>query len=359
MDAFFAAVEERENPSLKQKALVIGGRPEGRGVVATANYVARTFGIHSAMSCAKAYRLCPQAVFIKPRITLYREVSLQMMDILRSFTDAIEPVSLDEAYLDVTKNTRNENSATRLAVEIRESIHRETGLTASAGIAPNKFLAKIASDMNKPNGQTTIAPDQVSRFLHELPIGKVPGVGKVTERKMHGLGVFTIGQLANFSESELRNNFGKTGSWFHSIARGIDERPVQPHRIVKSVGVEETFASDLESREELSEQLMTLTKRLAQRLERKGVLGKTHTLKITFSDFRKITRSKTIDQTISSAIDLFDVYHSLLQELENDHAPIRLLGVSVSNLNNRDDKQDSKENEQEIWPKQLKFVFLQ
>ncbi len=362
MDAFFAAVEERENPALKSQPLVIGGRPEGRGVVATANYIARTYGIHSAMSCAKAYRLCPQAVFVKPRIALYRDVSKDMMDVLKSFSDLIEPLSLDEAYLDVTENKHGEPSATRLATLIKSRIVEATGLTASAGVAPNKFLAKIASDMNKPDGLTTIAPHQIADFLQTLSVGKVPGVGKVTERKMHGLKIFTIGDLQKCSESQLTRDFGKTGAWFYSIARGVDERPVKPHRLAKSVGVEETFPSDLECRVELSEQLSLLCTRLANRLERKGVLGTTYTLKVTFNNFRKITRSRTISEYRSEADALFDIYQTLLLELGEDQPAIRLLGVSVSKLNNQEnqDKNGGSSSGSSIrtgLPEQLELPF--
>ncbi|MDH3349896.1 MAG: DNA polymerase IV, partial [Desulfobulbaceae bacterium] len=245
MDAFFASVEQRENPHLKGLPVIVGGNPHGRGVVSACSYEARTYGIHSAMSCAKARRLCPKAIFIRPHMERYKEVSQTIMAIFHETSSLVEPLSLDEAFLDVTINKKKNPSATLLAQELRSQIFRKTGLTASAGVSCNKFLAKIASDINKPDGITVITPEEVLPFIGKLPVRKFYGVGKVTERKMHALGIKTGGDLRRFQRSELLHYFGKSGIFFHDIVRGIDNRPIIAERSRKSIGSETTLSKDV------------------------------------------------------------------------------------------------------------------
>ena len=332
MDAFFASVEQRNDPQLQNKPVIVGGRPDSRGVVAAASYEARTYGVHSAMSCAQAYRLCPQAVFLPPRISVYRRVSRAILGILRNYTDLIEPLSLDEAYLDVTRNKKGIRYASTVAREIRETIFSYTGLTASAGVAPNKFLAKIASDVNKPNGMKIIQPHEVEAFLLPLPIRKVPGVGRVTEEKMLSLGISTIGHLKKRSLAELNHVFGKSGQWFFDVARGIDERPVIPHRERKSLGSETTFEEDLLDLSYLKEVTQSLSKKVSVVLQRKEILAKTVTVKVKYHTFEQITRSRTLGYPIDSETEIAQIAQELLLLTDAGREPIRLVGVSVSSL---------------------------
>ena len=248
MDAFFAAVEQRDNPELRGKPVIVGGDPGGRGVVATCSYEARRFGIHSAMSCARAYRLCPQARFVPPRFEAYRTVSLQIREIFHQYTDLVEPLSLDEAFLDVTDNKPAIQSATWVAQEILQKIKQVTGLTASAGVSYNKFLAKIASDMHKPDGLTVVTPEQAKAFIEVLPVRRFHGVGRVTEKRMQTLGILTGADLKKRPQQELDKNFGKAGQYYYQIARGIDLRPVLPNRVRKSIGKETTLSEDIADR---------------------------------------------------------------------------------------------------------------
>ena len=363
MDAFYASIEQRDNPEYGGRPLVVGGSPEGRGVVAAASYESREFGIRSAMSALQAKKLCPQVIFVRPRISAYREVSAQIMGIFREITELIEPLSLDEAFLDVTKNELGEASATLIAKRIKEEIKAKTNLTASAGVAPNKFLAKIASDMNKPDGLTVISPKLVETVLASLPVRKVPGIGAKTEKRLHELNIFTTADLRRRSREELTNFFGKTGAWFYDLSRGQDHRPVQAKRREKSVSVESTFASDLVDLDLLIEELAVLASKLEQRLERKGVQGRTVTLKVTYGDFSKATRSETAEEYIGDRDCIAKTAGRLLEKTEAGQRPIRLLGVGLSKLNT-DEQSDATvkdtvlEPAQEGGARQLVFPFF-
>jgi DNA polymerase IV len=296
MDAFFASVEQLDQPALRGLPVIVGGNPESRGVVAACSYEARAFGIHSAMPCYRAYRLCPQAVFLKPRMTRYQEVSKQIMTLFHRYTSLVEPLSVDEAFLDVTDNHLGEPSATRIAQAIRRTIYETTGLTASAGVSYNKFLAKIASGHRKPDGLTVIPPDRALAFIAALPIGKFYGVGRVTEKKMRAQGIRTGGDLLPFSRQELASLFGKSGLFFYDIARGLDQRPVEPVRVRKSIGTERTFSADILDFARVCGILSDLVQRLARHLEQKKTGGRTLVLKVRYSDFTTITRSRTTTQ---------------------------------------------------------------
>ncbi len=337
MDAFFASVEQRDFPEFRGKPLAVGGSKE-RGVVAAASYEARKYGVKSAMSSKMAYIKCPDIIFTKPRFDVYKEVSDQIQEIFRSYTDLVEPLSLDEAFLDVTHHKKGPPSATLIAQEIKAAIKAETGLTASAGISTNKFLAKVASDYDKPDGLFVILPEQVMSFIEKLPIEKFFGVGKVTARKMHNLGIRFGKDLQSFSKLELIRNFGKTGSYFHLISQGIDERPVRPDRIRKSVGAERTFETDILDRDELLEILDTIALILEERMRKGDHKGKTITLKIKYSDFKVITRSKTLNHSISNLSEITEHSHELMNSIESHPLGIRLLGIAVSNLDTKEEE---------------------
>ncbi|MCL4146502.1 UNVERIFIED_CONTAM: hypothetical protein GTU68_044244, partial [Idotea baltica] len=291
MDAFFASVEQRDNPELIGKPVIVGGNPDSRGVVAAASYEARKFGIHSAMSSSRAYKLCPNAIFIKPRFLIYKRISRMILGILKNYSDFVEPLSIDEAFLDVTRNKKGHYYASRVAKEIRAEIFSKTGLTASAGIAPNKFLAKIASDLNKPNGLSVIMPDEIYDFLTNLPVRKIPGIGKVAERKLLTSGITKVGELREKSEEKLTLLFGKSGSWFHQLSHGIDNREIIVNRERKSVGAERTFLDDILNIEFLKEKLFEISEELIKRLKNNNFSGRTLSLKVTYSDFTKISRA--------------------------------------------------------------------
>ena len=330
MDAFYASVEQRDNPELQNKALAVGGGSE-RGVVAAASYEARKFGIRSAMSGEVARRLCPHLIFVKPRFSRYKEVSKVVHSIFYQYTDLVEALSLDEAYLDVTTNKKGIPSATLIAEEIRTKIYDLTGLTASAGISINKFLAKVASDYNKPNGQKTIPPEEAVRFLSELDVRKFHGVGKVTADKMYRKGWYTGADLRNQSLSSLEKHFGKSGQFYYDVVRGIHLSPVRPQRKPKSVGAERTFDVNISSEVFMVSRLEYIASVLGQRLLKTKVSGKTITLKIKYSDFVSQTRSKTVPYyTADIAVILETAKELLFQEkLKNS---VRLLGISLSNF---------------------------
>jgi DNA polymerase-4 len=331
MDAFFAAVEQMDNPYLKGKPIAVGGN-EVRGVVAAASYEARKFGVRSAISGFLAKKNCPDLIFVPPRFDRYKEVSNKIQAIFHEYTDFVEPLSLDEAYLDVTINKMGNPSATLLAQEIRLRIFQEVGLTASAGISVNKFVAKIASDVNKPNGQKTVNPDEVLSFLENLPIRKFYGVGKVTTEKMYQLGIFTGLDLKSKSIEFLEKNFGKSGHFYFDVVRGIHNSEVESNRITKSVAAEHTFDTNLSSEIFMIEQLENIAKVLEKRLKKHSISGKTITLKIKYSDFTQQTRSKTLPYFISDkGLMLENVTELLYQETMKDS--VRLLGISISNLN--------------------------
>jgi DNA polymerase-4 len=331
MDAFFASVEQRDHPEYRGRPVIVGGSPARRGVVATASYEARRFGVHSAMSSARAVRLCPHAVFVPPRFEAYKAVSRQIREIFFRFTDLVEPLSLDEAYLDVTENKPGIPSATRIAREIRRLIRLETGLTASAGVAPNKFIAKLATEVNKPDGLTVVTPEQVDDFLRDLPVRKIHGIGKATELKMLELGIETVSDLRTWSEPALVHRFGKTGAWYHQLARGQDDRPVVPHQPRKSIGAEETFDRDVDDLEWLGQQLWDLSARVVGYVQKSGFVARTVTLKVTYADFEKITRSRTLEHPVADTAALWQVARALLEHTEVGPRKVRLLGVSVHN----------------------------
>ena len=332
MDAFYASVEQRDNIQLRGKPVVVGGNPDSRGVVATCSYEARQFGIHSAMSCARAYRLCPQVIFVRPRFDAYHEVSQQIRGIFLQYTDLVEPLSLDEAYLDVTSNKPNIQSATWVAQIIRQRIRNETALTASAGVSYNKFLAKIASDIKKPDGLTVVTPEQAEQFIARLPIRRFHGVGRVTEKKMESLGILTGADLRKHSLQELSKNFGKAGEYYFNIARGIDLRPVVPNRVRKSIGKETTLTEDTADLGQMLTIIGALAEKVTTLLQTKQTSGLTLTLKIKYSDFQIVTRSISREQPIETAEEILLLSEKLLQKTEAGKRAVRLLGVTISHL---------------------------
>ncbi len=331
MDAFYASVEQKDFPELKGKPLAVGGS-EVRGVISAASYEARKFGVRSAMSGVQAKKLCPELVFVRPRFERYTEISKTIRKIFYEYTDLVEPLSLDEAYLDVTQNKKGNPSASLLAREIRNRIFEETGLTASAGISINKFVAKIASDYHKPNGQKTVNPDEIESFLEALDIRKFYGIGKVTAERMYQLGIYTGKDLKGRSLDFLEQHFGKSGTHYYYIVRGIHNSPVKPNRISKSVGAERTFHANLSSEVFMEERLESIAKELERRLQKHKIAGKTITLKIKYSDFSQQTRSKTLPYYISDKSLLLETAKELLYQ-EKLKDSVRLLGISLNNLN--------------------------
>lgn len=350
MDAFYASVEQLDAPELKGKPLAVGGSSK-RGVVAAASYEARKYGVRSAMPSVTAARLCPDLIFVKARFERYREVSQQIREIFLDYTDLVEPLSLDEAYLDVTENKLHYPSATIIAYDIRRRIYETTGLTASAGISINKFIAKVASDYNKPNGQKTITPDEVLGFLEQLEIRKFHGIGKVTAEKMYQHGIFNGTDLKSRSKEFLAEHFGKSGVYYYDIVRGIHKSAVKPDRIRKSLGAERTFSDNISSEIFMMERLDQIAEEIEKRLSKNHVAGKTITLKIKYSDFKMQTRSKTVSNYVSTKQEILQVATELVRQ-ESFRESVRLLGLSLSNLNTED-----KEEEEEPVEVQLEFEF--
>lgn len=346
MDAFYASVEQLDNPELRGKPVAVGGS-EKRGVLTTASYEARKFGVKSAMSGVLAKQKCPHIIFVKPRFDRYKEISKKVRKIFYDYTDLVEPLSLDEAYLDVTKNKKGNPSASMIAQEIRNRIWDELKLRASAGISINKFLAKVASDINKPNGQKTINPEEVIPFLEELPINKFYGVGKVTAAKMHNLGIFTGKDIKDKSLPDLVRLFGKGGNFYYNIVRGIHNSEVKPNRVRKSIAAEKTFSDNISSEVFMLEKLEKIAEELERRMLRSETRGKTITLKIKYSDFTQQTRSKTIPRFIQKKEEFIPIIKELLYQdkLKNS---VRLLGISFANLDT--------EKKDPVWV-QLKFDF--
>jgi DNA polymerase-4 len=331
MDAFFASVEQRDHPELRGKPVAVGGTGQ-RGVVAAASYEARTFGVRSAMASSQARRLCPDLIFVPHRFEVYREVSAQIRAIFEDYTALVQPLSLDEAYLDVTENSRGEPSATRIAEEIRARIKADTGLTASAGVSYNKFLAKIASDQNKPDGLCVITPANGPDFVAGLPVRKFHGIGPVTAKKMEALGIVTGQDLRACDRAFLDRNFGKSGGYYFWASRGIDHRAVNPHQERKSVGNETTYGSDLIGAEACIAALAPLIDKTTSWCERRGVSGRTITLKMRFSDFRTVTRCRTLLQPTRSADEITAIVDTLVRAQEPLPLGVRLLGVTLTNL---------------------------
>lgn len=343
MDAFYASVEQRNNPSLKGKPVIVGGDPESRGVVAACSYEARKFGIHSAMASSIAYRLCPHAIFIRGHFDEYHAVSEEIHEIFHDYTDIVEPLSLDEAYLDVTENKAGHHYATSIAREIRNKIFRRTGLTASAGVSYCKFLAKVASDYHKPDGLTVIIPEKANAFIEDLPIGKFFGIGKVTERKMLQLGIHTGRDLKRLNLSDLTRLFGKTGEYYYDIAHGIDDRPVETDYIRKSIGKEETFERDLDDIGEMHAILKSLSWRVADSLVNHEIRGRTVTLKVKYADFTCVSRSITIDEPCDNSEIILMHAKNLLLKTEAGVQKVRLLGISMSNLDSEETEADDRQ----------------
>jgi len=331
MDAFFASVEQRDYPSLRGKPVAVGGSRE-RGVVAAASYEARRFGVHSAMASVTAKRRCPELIFVKPRFDVYKEISLQIRGIFAEYTAVIEPLSLDEAYLDVTENLKGSAFATQIAQEIRARIRAETGLTASAGVSYNKFLAKLASDQKKPDGLFVITPEMGPAFVEALPVGNFHGVGPATAAKLNALGIHTGADLRAQSLAFLQERFGKAGSYYHSVSRGIDERPVRPDRVRKSVGAEDTFEKDLWTFEDLGAELQPILDKVWRYCGQARVRGRTVTLKVKYQDFEQITRSRSFAVPVATRAALEKASLDLLSPLFPLAKGVRLLGVTLSSL---------------------------
>jgi len=331
MDAFYASVAELDNPELRGKAIAVGGSEE-RGVVSAASYEARKFGVKSAMSSFLAKQKCPHLIFVKSDFERYKELSVKIRAVFYEYTDLVEPLSLDEAYLDVTENKKGNPSANEIAREIRERIYTETGLRASAGISINKFIAKVASDINKPNGQKTIHPEEVLQFLEELPVNKFYGVGKVTASKMYNLGMFKGKDLKKKPLEELVKSFGKSGTHYYNIVRGIHNSAVKPNRIRKSIAAERTFSENLSSEIFMIERLDKIADELEKRMKKTDTKGKTITLKIKYSDFTQQTRSKTKTNFMQTKKEFFPVVKELLYQDKLVNS-VRLLGLSFGNLN--------------------------
>lgn len=337
MDAFYASVEQRDAPELRGKPIAVGGR-QGRGVVSTASYEARRYGVHSAMPVFQALRRCPQLICVPPRFEVYREVSQQIRSIFRDYTDLIEPLSLDEAFLDVTKNKKNMPYATEIAKEIIKKVKIETELTCSAGVSYCKFLAKIASDENKPNGLTVIKPHQAEAFIEELPIEAFFGIGKVTAEKMRRMDIHTGADLKEFSKIELARRFGKVGPFYYNMVRGIDNRPVNPSHQRKSLGIERTLSQDLVNYEQVAEALEELIPSFLKRLQKAAVYGRTLTLKLKRSDFQVLTRSVSQTYYLREADEIKQLAFELLRENQEAFDKIRLIGLSISNLKNEEQR---------------------
>ena len=346
MDAFYASVEQLDNKELVGKPVAVGGSSV-RGVVAAASYEARKFGVRSAMSGVLAKKKCPHLIFVKPRFSRYKEISVKIRQIFNDYTDLVEPLSLDEAYLDVTENKKGNPSASLIAQEIRDRIFKELKLRASAGISINKFIAKVASDLNKPNGQKTISPEEVILFLEELPINKFYGVGKVTAAKMNNLGIFNGLDIKKKTREELVKLFGKSGDFYYNIVRGVHNSPVKPNRIRKSVAAERTFSKNISSEVFMLERLNKIAEELEKRMTKSETKGKTITLKIKYSDFTQQTRSKTVQKFMQTKGEIMDIVKELVYQ-EKFKNSVRLLGISFSNLDT--------EKKDPVWV-QLKLDF--
>jgi DNA polymerase-4 len=340
MDAFYASVEQRDNPALRGKPVIVGGSPETRGVVSTASYEARKFGVHSAMPTKTAIQLCPQGILVYPHFDRYKEASEHIRAIFHDYTDLVEPMSLDEAYLDVTVNKKGIDSATRIAKEIKARIRMVTRLSASAGVSYNKFLAKVASDFQKPNGLTVIPPDKAIEFIDKLPIGKFYGVGPATEKRMAEHGIFNGADLRRFTLEEMTEYFRKSGAYFYYIARGIDEREVDPVWIRKSISQEYTYPKDIYKREQIEAYFRESAHELSLSMEKKKISGKTVTIKVRYANFDTVTRSHTLAQHTRDEGIIYSEAILLLRKTEVDKKRVRLLGLGMSSLTEDEDKID-------------------
>jgi DNA polymerase-4 len=338
MDAFYPSVEVLDNPALKGKPVIVGGTKE-RGVVSSASYEARKFGVHSAQPIATAMRLCPKGIFLHGRMTRYKEVSDQIFEIFHRFTPLVEPLSIDEAFLDVTGSGRLFGKPEEIAKKIKETVLRETGLTVSAGVAPSKFVAKIASDLEKPDGLTVVPHDKIRQFLDPLPVSKMWGAGKVTQKALEELNIRTFRDLRRMPVEVLERKFGKNGPRMHTLAMGIDDRDVVPEHDVKSIGHEETFAEDIVDLGFAKKELLSLSNKVARRMRRKGLEGKTVSLKVKYGDFKQITRSITLPEYTDDGHEIYSTVCSLLTKTATGKRPVRLLGVSISHISTTSEDQ--------------------
>lgn len=332
MDAFYASVEQRDFPEYRNKPIAVGGSPDGRGVVAAASYEARKFGVKSAMPSRQALQLCPEIIFVRPRFDAYKSVSVSIREIFSRYTDLIEPLSLDEAYLDVTTDKLNIGSALEIAKQIKQAIKNELHLTASAGVSSSKFVAKIASDINKPDGLTFIGPSKIEAFMESLPVERFFGVGKVTAKKMKSMHLHTGADLKKMSEQDLVKYFGKAGKFYYTIVRGIDERVVQSHRQTKSLAAEDTFEHDLITIAEMHTELSKLAEKVAARLNKHQLKGRTITLKLKYSTFKQVTRNQSFSEPVNDYQTILDTAKQLLDHIELTGQSVRLLGISLSNF---------------------------
>ena len=332
MDAFYASVEQRDQPQLRGRPVIVGGDPQGRGVVAACSYEARRFGIHSAMPASRAQRLCPEAVFLRPRFDVYRAISRRILALYREVTPLVQPLSLDEAYLDVSGATQYGGSAARLARALKQRVLQHTGLTVSAGVSYNKFLAKIASDMDKPDGLYVITPAQGEAFVHDLPVRRFHGIGRATEAKMQALGIYTGADLRLLSRESLVRHFGKAGLFYHDIARGVDHRPVLPGQARKSVGSETTLSEDTGDIAFMLQVLGEQAQHVTELLQQRGLAARTLTLKVKYHDFRQVTRSRSLQEPFQDHGRMLSMLPELLARTRAGAVPVRLLGVSVSGL---------------------------
>jgi DNA polymerase-4 len=348
MDAFYASVEQRDNPALRGKPLVVGGRPEGRGVVAAASYEARAFGVRSAMPMATAMRLCPQLLIVRPDFHHYRAVSREIQAIMHSCTPLVEPLSLDEAYLDVTENSWGEPLASVVATRLKKKIYEETGLTASAGVAPNKFLAKIASGWRKPDGLTVIAPERVERFLQKLPVEALWGVGPVTAKKLHRIGVTRLVDVRSADPQRLHDAVGSLADWLRQLSMGDDPREVCPDRPTKSVSAESTYAEDLIDADVVRGEMEGMARSVAADLENKRLTARTVTIKVRYSDFTTVTRSHTAEPPTRDPARLAERATALLERTEAGKRPVRLLGAGAHGL--AEDSEAESETDDPVLP---------
>ena len=348
MDCFYAAVHVRDDPSLRGKPVIIGGSPTGRGVVAAANYEVRRFGVHSAMPAARAVKLCPHAVFIKPEFSRYRDESQKIMEIFRSFTPILQPASLDEAYLDVSEHLEPWGSATAVAREIRRRVREERRLAVSVGVGPNRLIAKIASDYHKPDGLTVVKPHQVQGFLDPLSVRKLHGVGPATEKALSELGVETIADLRQLSLDKLEKRFGRHGVGLYNYSRGIDERPVRTHHERKSLGHERTYAENIRELARMDAEIEKLSGLVAEGLQKREIAGRTITVKARYPDFTTLTRARTLPRATASARRIAELAKELLRQTAAAERHVRLLGVTASGLVGEGDEGEG-EGPEQLW----------
>lgn len=349
MDAFYASIEQRDDPDLRGKPVIVGGEPRGRGVVAACSYEAREYGIHSAMPSTRAYRACPHAIFVRPRFDVYKTVSQTIMGIFDEFSSLVQPLSLDEAYLDITDRTSNWDEAVNAAQNIRMRIKEETGLTASAGVSFNKFLAKVASDINKPDGMKLITQEDADGFIDELPIRKFYGIGKVTEAKMIERGILKGSDLKKYSKPELVRMFGRHGAYYYEIAHNLYDSPVTTYHQRRSISTERTLSEDIDDMTKMVELLKGLSEKLESSMKKRNLRGTTITLKLRYHDFSRITRSQTVSEPLQDSASMMKYIPTLLDRTQAGRIKVRLLGIGISNLINIPRNSGSKQITLDFW----------